>query len=120
MEKSLAPNGTPCDGATHGLLGRARITIGKLVPVGKETDRRWKHGGDPSMVDPDIHVFEKRAKLVIADPSERKRWFDIGVRRLMRESVLSQASVSNAIKGKPVRCQTLSIIRQAAAKIQSE
>jgi hypothetical protein len=117
--KSLAPDGTTCDGATHRLLGRAKITAGKLVPVGKETDRRWEQGEDPSMIDPDIHVFEKRTKLVIADPSERKRWSDIAVRRLMRESVLSQAPVSNAIKGKPVRRQTLSIIRQTAARLST-
>jgi hypothetical protein len=115
--KSLAPDGTPCDGATHGLLGRAEITAAKLVPVGKETDRRWEQGEDPSMIDSGISVFEKRAKLVIADPSERKRWSAIGLRRLMRESKLSQEPVSKAIKGKPVRRQTLSTIRQAANRI---
>ncbi len=115
--KSLAPNGAPCDGATHGLLGRAKITAANLVPVGKETDRRWEQGEDPSMIDSDIRVFEKQSKLVIADPSERKRWSDIGLRRLMRESKLSQDPVSKAIKGKPVRRQTLSTIRQAAKRI---
>jgi len=33
--KSLAPDGTPCTGATRGILQRTRITAGKLVPVGK-------------------------------------------------------------------------------------
>jgi hypothetical protein len=64
--------------------------------------------------------IEKQRKTVVVDASERKRWSVIGVRRLMREAKLSQAPVSNAIKGKPVRRQTLSIIRQAAAKIQRE
>jgi hypothetical protein len=118
--KSLAPDGTPCTGATHGLLQRARIAAGKLVPVGKETDRRWEQGEDPSMIDPDIYVFEKRTKLVIADPSERKKWSAIGLRRLMRESRLSQAPVFNALKGKPVRPRTLAIIRQTAARIPAE
>lgn len=45
--KSLAPDGTPCTGITNGLLQRARITAGKLVSVGKETDRRWEQGEDP-------------------------------------------------------------------------
>lgn len=115
--KSLAPDGTPCTGATQGLLQRAMITAGKLVPVGKETDRRWEQGEDPSMIDSAIQVFEKRRNLVVADPSDRKRWSAIGVRRLMRESKLSQEPVSNAIKGRPVRRQTISIIRQAAAQI---
>jgi hypothetical protein len=97
-------------------LQRAKITAGNLVPVGKETDRRWEQGEDPSMIDSDVYVYEKRTKLVIADVSERKRWSAIGVRRLIRESNLSQEPVSRAIKGKPVRRQTLSIIRQAAAR----
>jgi hypothetical protein len=35
----------------------------------------------------------------------------------MRESKLSQEPVSNAIKGEPVRRQTLSMIRQAANRV---
>jgi len=69
------------------------------------------------MLDFSIQVYEKQRKMVIADASERKEWSLIGLRRLMRESKLSQDPVSKAIKGKPVRRQTLSIIRQAAARI---
>ena len=115
--KSLAPDGTPCTGTTRGLLQRARITAGRLVPVGKETDRRWEQGEDPSMIDSDVYVNEKRTKLVIADPSERKKFKAIGLRRLARESNLSLAPVGKAIKGKGVRRQTLSIIRQTAARL---
>jgi hypothetical protein len=118
--KSLAPDGTPCTGATCGLLQRARITAGKLVPVGKETDRRWEQGEDPSMIDSDVYVYEKRKKLVIAALSERKRWSAIGVRRLIRESQLSQAPVSNALKGKPIRFRTLATIRQTATRILAQ
>ena len=115
--KSLAPDGMPCTGTTRGLLQRARITAGKLVPVGKETDRRWEQGEDPSMLDSDIYVYEKRTKLVIADPSERKRWFAIGVRRLIRESCLSQKTVYKILAGDPVRRDTLSSFRQAIDRI---
>jgi DNA polymerase type B, organellar and viral len=117
--KSLAPDGTPCTGETRGLLLRAEITAGNLIPVGKETDRHWEHGEDPSMVDPQSYVYEKQGNMVVADASDRKSWSAIGVRRLMRESKLSQAPVSNTIKGKPVRRQTLSVIRQAADKIKA-
>src|SRR6202021_119479 len=109
-----------CTGATQGLLLRSKIIAGKLIPVGKETDRRWEQGEDPSMLDSQVYVYEKQKKTVVADALERKSWFAIGVRRLMRESKLSQAPVTNAIKGTPVRRQTLSIIRQAATKIQRE
>jgi hypothetical protein len=58
------------------------------------------------MLDSDIYVYEKRTKLVIVDPSERKRWFAIGVRRLIRESGLSQKTVYKILAGEPVRRQT--------------
>jgi hypothetical protein len=70
--KSLAPDGTPCTGATHGLLLRAKIIAGKLIPVGKETDRHWEQGEDPSMLDSQVYVYEKQRKTVVADASERK------------------------------------------------
>jgi hypothetical protein len=115
--KSLAPDGTLCMGTSRGLLQRATITARRIVPVGKETDRRWEQGEDPSMIDSDVFVYEKRTKLVIADLPERKRWSAIGVRRLMRECKLSQAPVSKAIKGEPIRRRTLTIIRQVATTI---
>ena len=69
--KSSAPDGTPCTATTRGVLQRARITASKLVPVGKETDRHWEHCDDPSMVDSDIYIYEKRTRLVVADPTWR-------------------------------------------------
>jgi hypothetical protein len=69
------------------------------------------------MLDFGIHVYEKQRKLVVAEASERKKWSVIGLRRLMRESKLSQEPVSMAIKGKPVRRQTLSTIRPAGISI---
>ena len=111
--KSLAPDGTPCTATTHGLLRRARIKAGKLVPVGKETDRRWEQGDDPSMIDSDVYVYEKRTRLVVADPSERKKWSSIGVRRLMRRSGLSQKAVYAIIEGEAVRRSTLTMFRRA-------
>jgi hypothetical protein len=118
--KSLAPDGTPCTAATRGLLQRARIRAGRIIPVGKETDRHWEQREDPSMIDSDIFVYEKRTKLVIADPSERKKFTGIGWRRLARESNLSPGPVGKVIKGKGVRPQTLSIIRQTADRLQHE
>jgi hypothetical protein len=69
------------------------------------------------MLDFGIHVHEMQRKTVVADALERKKWSVIGLRRLMRESKLSQEPVSKAIKGKLVRRQTLSTIRQAANRI---
>jgi hypothetical protein len=69
------------------------------------------------MLDSDIHIYEKRMKLIVVSASERKRFAGIGLRRLARESTLSVGPVGKAIKGKGVRPQTLSIIRQTADRL---
>jgi hypothetical protein len=118
--KSLAPDGTPCTGTTRGLLQRARITAGKLVPVGKETDRRWEQGEDPSMIESGVYTYEETTKTVVADLAERKRLAAIGIRPLKRESKLSQAPISNAIHAIPIKLGTLAIIGQAAARLAAK
>jgi hypothetical protein len=80
-------------------------------------DRRWEQGEEPSMVDSDIYIYEKRTRLAVADSSESKRFAVIGWRRLARESDLSLGPGGKVIKGKPVRRRTLTIIRQVAARL---
>jgi hypothetical protein len=70
--KSLSPDGTPCLATTQGLLRRTRIVAGQLIPVGKETDRRWEQGEDPSMLDSKIHLYEKPGNMTSAYPWERR------------------------------------------------
>jgi hypothetical protein len=50
--KSLAPDGSPCEAKTEGLLRRSEIVARGLISVGKETDRHWEQGEDPSMLSP--------------------------------------------------------------------
>jgi hypothetical protein len=114
--KSLSPDGSPCTETTRGLLGRTRIFAHKISPVGKETDRRWEQGEDPSMLEPSIHRFETPRSAVVGDASERKRWAAIGVRRLIRESSLAQETVYKILNGEPVRRYILSGFRQAVDK----
>jgi hypothetical protein len=111
--KSLAPDGTPCNGATKGLLLRARIIAGDLVPVGKETDRRWEQGEDPSLVDFKVAEFGNASKMVVATASDRERWKNAGVRYLMRKSKFSQKTVYALIEAQPVRVQTLATFKRA-------
>jgi hypothetical protein len=111
--KSLAPEGTPCAEITQGLLRRARITAGQLKPIGKETDRHWEQGEDPSMIDQNVLLYETPGKMCVAEPSERKRWSRIGVRWLIRESGFSPTTVYKILEGKPVRRYILSSFRQA-------
>jgi hypothetical protein len=112
--KSLAPDGSPCEADTAGLLRRAVIVAGNVIPVGKETDRHWEQGEDPSMMDFDIQVYGPSGKLVVADPSDRKRWASVGKRRWRRLTKLSQKAVNAILSGKGVRPQTLAAFRSAA------
>jgi hypothetical protein len=109
--KSLAPDGAPCDAKTEGLLRRAKIVARGLIPVGKETDRHWEQGEDPSMLDPKIQMFGGKGKLVVADEYEIKEWAKIGVRRLMRATRLTQKTIYSILSGKGVRQQSMAIFR---------
>ena len=111
--KSLAPNGSACASYTRGLLRRVMIVGSDLVPIGKETDRRWEQGDDPSLVDFKVQKYKKTAKMAVAEPADRKRWQEIGVRSLMRKSGLSQKAVYAIIEGKPVRKSTLASFQRA-------
>jgi hypothetical protein len=110
--KSLAPDGSPCTGMTHGLLRRATINANNLVPVGKETDRRWEQGEDPSMLDSETYVFKKQERMPVADPGDRKRWRATGVRAAIRKSGLSPTTVYAILEGKPVRRYILETFRR--------
>jgi hypothetical protein len=116
--KSLAPDGSICDGNTRGLLRRANIEVQSLVPVGKETDRHWEQGEDPSMLDPKIQIFGASGKLVVADKQEIEEWKKIGVRKLMRASNLTQKTIYAILAGKGVRRQTMAIFRTGLLSIR--
>jgi hypothetical protein len=109
--KSLGPDGKLCTSETEGLLGRAWIVARSLIPVGKETDRHWEQGEDPSMLDPKIQIFGNSGKLAVAEPSERRKWKELGVRDIMRKSGLSQKAVYAILAGKLVRLQTMAHLK---------
>ena len=112
--KSLAPDGGLCQGDTAGLLQRAFIVAGAIAPIGKETDRHWEQGEDPSLIDFRVHEFRKGKKLVTAHPADIARWGkEFGVREMMRKTNLAQPTVYAILRGEPVRPRTLAIFKQA-------
>jgi hypothetical protein len=111
--KSLAPDGRACTGNTCGLLGRTSIVAGEIIPVGKETDRHWEQGEDPSLLDFKLKEYRKAAKMLVAEASDRRRWKKIGVRKLIRKSRLSQKAVYAIINGEPVRRATLETFQRS-------
>jgi hypothetical protein len=78
-----------------------------MVSIGKETDRSWEQGEDPSILDFKPKEYGNESKMVIADSPDRKRWRKLGIRYLRRKSDLSQKAVYAILDGKPVRRSTL-------------
>ena len=116
--KSLAPDGQACKPETEGLLGRTRIVARSLIPVGKETDRHWEQGEDPSMLDPKTQIYGSSGKLVVADSLETKEWAKIGFRRLMRATNLTQKTIRSVLTGKGVRQQTMAVFRAGLGSLE--
>jgi len=115
--KSLAPNGTECKSETEGVLRRAEIESRSIIPVGKETDRHWEQGEDPSMLETEIQTFGHSGKLVVADESERQEWSKIGKRRLMRATNLTQLPIYRMLSERGVRPQTMAIFRAGVSSL---
>lgn len=105
--KSLAPDGTLCVADTRGLLRRASIVAGRIIPVGKETDRRWEQGEDMSLVDFRVLEYQPSGEMVIADPTLIDVITNRGLRETMRKTGLSQHTIQLIRAGKPVRRTTL-------------
>ena len=114
--KSLAPDGSPCSARTSGLLRRAHVVATDVVPVCKETDRRWEEGADISLIDSKVKVFNRAKGMVVADRSTRNKGSQIGPRELIRRTKLSQKAVYAVLNGERVRQHTLDIFKRALAK----
>lgn len=105
--KSLSPDGSPCSARTRGLLQRTSITAGQRHFVGKETDRRWEHGEDLSLLQFKVMEYRPAGRMTVADRALRKRVASAGVRSLMRNSGLSQHTLEAVRHGRKVRHTTL-------------
>ena len=115
--KSLAPDGSQCFADTQGLLGRSSIVAGQIIPVGKETDRRWEQGEDMSMVEFKVLEYRPSGKMVVADPSLREKISKCGLRELMQKTKLSQHTIEAIREGLPVRRRTLQQIEAIMALV---
>jgi len=83
--KSLAPDGTACKANTRGLLRRGHIVAGDCRYVGKETDRKWEEGDDPSVLEFRAAEYGRAIKVVASDEIKADIR-EIGINRCARES----------------------------------
>ena len=106
----------PCTADTKGLLKRASILAGQIIPVGKETDRRWEQGEDMSMLDFKVLEYRPSGNLVIADPTLINEIAKLGMRGAIRKTGLSQHTIEAIRDGRAVRRRTLERM-QAAVRL---
>jgi len=104
--KALAPDGGRCGATTQGLLARDRVVLGDMQLIGKETDRRWQHGEDLSLINSRVPRYNVR-RSVKADRATLLRIKKVGVRETMRRSRLSQHTIEKLRAGRSVRSETL-------------
>ncbi len=101
--KSLAPDGTPCVAETIGLLRRAQITAGEFRYIGKETDRKWEEGDDPSVLEFKTTEFG-RSKKVVASEEVKNDIRNIGINKCARESGFDRKNfIRKLFHGLPVK-----------------
>jgi hypothetical protein len=120
--KSLAPDGSPCTGATRGLLRRRPIeAITPFVPIGKEVDR---HMQDDLNVFSDIQPIEYRPD-VQSQLRKREDWSEghhyiarvlekniekLSTKELARKTGLDRNTIRRMRRGERVQPKTRLIL----------
>jgi hypothetical protein len=117
--KSLAPNGGPCDDRTRGLLRRTPVTaVWPPHYIGKETDRRWQHAEDISIVESEVTEFRpnETARLV-ADPDLHNEGRSVSIRAWAKEADVSPNTVKALRRGARLRRSTIEKLRRALSEL---
>jgi len=85
--KSLGPDGEACEFDTRGLLQRAHVCVNwPPIYIGKESDRHWEEGEDPSLLDFKA-VEYKRKGIAIATNEQLARIANVPIREFMRRGI---------------------------------
>ena len=118
--KSLAPDGTPCAGRTHGLLLRAPITLGSFGYIGKETDRRWEQGEDISILNtkPVQYRPNETEQLITADEELQSKGANVPIRTWARVAGVSKNTVKAAMRGERLRKSTIEKLAKALGELK--
>jgi len=101
--KSLAPDEAACAADTQGLLQRAHVMAGEIRYVGKETDRKWEEGDDPSVLEFRATEYGRKGK-VIASEEVKAAIQSIGINKCARESGFDRKNfIRKLVRGSPVK-----------------
>jgi hypothetical protein len=109
--KSFAPDGTPCQADTAGLLRRYPITASGFHLIGKETERGWEQAEDISTLLPSLVRYQQNSG--IAGERLRQRLRQIPLAALERKTELSRHTILRARQGKRVHPRSLQLLNAA-------
>jgi hypothetical protein len=123
-DKSLSPDGEPCDAYTRGLLLRRPIqAMTPLIFIGKEIERRAQEGEDISVLGnsgPMQYQRHQTAKTRAAEAGLILRARRFPLRQLMRESRASQHAIDRFLDGDRVHPATRARVARAVEKLERE
>jgi hypothetical protein len=123
-DKSLSPDGEPCDAYTRGLLLRRPITaMTPFVFIGKEIERRAQEGEDVGALGnagPVQYHQRQAANTRAADPGLILRARKFGIRPLMRQCGASQHSTERFLHGDRIHPATRVKLEKAIRELEHE
>ncbi|MBB5328427.1 DNA polymerase [Tunturiibacter gelidoferens] len=105
--KSLAPDGSPCTADTRGVLQRIHVTAMRTRFIGKETDRKWEHGEDFSLLAFKPTEFDDLGKIVKASPTLIEQLAPLPIKAVARKANVDRNTIRKIMRGLPVRPGTL-------------
>ncbi len=91
-----------------------------VIPVGKETDRRWEEGEDMSMLDFQVLEYRATGNMVAAGAMLREKMAEVGMREMMRRTGLSQHTLEKIFRCELVRRVTLQRALAAVSLTQEQ
>jgi hypothetical protein len=117
--KSLGPDGKPCEFDTRGLLQRAHITANwPPIYIGKESDRHWEEGEDPSLLEFKAIQYSRKGNAVADD--EQLAQIEKVPKREFRRRGINQHTLEKICRREPVRVSRLAKVLRMLQQWESE
>jgi hypothetical protein len=117
--KSLGPDGKACEFDTRGLLQRAHIAANwPPIYIGKESDRHWEEGEDPSLLAPRTTQYKRKGNAVATD-EELARIANVPKREFMRRGI-NQHTLEKICSREPVRASRMAVVLKRLQQWESE
>ncbi|MGA2235492.1 MAG: hypothetical protein ABSG23_08465 [Terriglobales bacterium] len=117
--KSLGPDGKACEFGTRGLLQRAHVVANwPPIYIGKESDRHWEEGEDPSLLDFKAIEYKRKGNAIATD-EQLARIAKVPKREFMRRGI-NQHTLEKICRKEAVRASRLAKVVKVLQQWESE